>query len=235
MSQTILVVTPTYDEAANLEVVAAALHEALPEAHWLVVDDSSPDGTGDLADAMAARDPRVHVLHRPARSGLATAYLDGFAWGLERGYTRLCEMDADLSHDPSYLPPLVRLTEEVDLALGSRYVPGGGTVGWPLGRRLISRGGNLYARAVLGVPYRDLTGGFKCFRREVLEAIDLTEVRSRGYSFQVELTWRAHQLGFSIAELPITFPDRRRGTSKMSGAIFGEAAWRVVQLRLSRA
>lgn len=231
-AQRILVITPTYDEAENLEQVAEALHRALPQAHWLVVDDSSPDGTGELADALAQRTDWVHVLHRPARSGLATAYLEGFSWGLERGYTHLCEMDADLSHDPRYLPAMVGLTQVHALVLGSRYVPGGSTPGWTWDRRLVSRGGNVYARAVLGLPFRDLTGGFKCFRREVIETVDLTAIRSRGYAFQVELTWRAHQAGFSIAELPIAFPDRQRGQSKMSAGIFREAAWRVLELRL---
>ena len=230
----VLVITPTYDEVENIAPVARALHAALPEAHWLVVDDSSPDGTGALVDAMAAEEEWVHVLHRPARSGLATAYLDGFAWGLARDYTHLCEMDADLSHDPRYLPAMLGLTEVADLVLGSRYLPGGTTPGWSRARRLISRGGNLYARAVLGLPYRDLTGGFKVFRREVLEGVDLTAVQSRGYAFQVELTWRAHCAGYSVAEVPIAFSERARGRSKMSSEIFREAAWRVLALRWGR-
>ena len=181
----------------------------------LVIDDNSPDGTGGLADAIAAREPRVHVLHRAGKEGLGKAYLAGFAWALARGYELILEMDADFSHDPKYLPALLERAREADLVLGSRYVAGGGTVNWGLGRKLISRGGSLYARTILGVPVRDLTGGFKCFRRRVLESIDLGTVECSGYAFQIELTYRAIRKGFQVVEMPIVFEDRRVGESKI--------------------
>jgi len=198
------------------------------------VDDDSPDGTGDLADEIAARDPRVAVLHRAGKEGLGKAYLAGFAWALERDYGLVLEMDADFSHDPSYLPALLEKAREADLVLGSRYVPGGGTVNWGLGRKLISRGGSLYARTILGVGVRDLTGGFKCFRREVLGAIDLPSVACTGYAFQIELTYRALKKGFRVAEVPIVFADRRAGSSKMSRRIVLEAMRKVWAMRFSR-
>ncbi|MCA9539541.1 MAG: polyprenol monophosphomannose synthase [Myxococcales bacterium] len=227
-----LVVIPTYNEKDNLPTLLDAVHGALPSAHVLVVDDNSPDGTGALADARAAADKRVHVLHRPGKQGLGRAYLAGFAWALERDYTHVFEMDADFSHDPRALPVLLAATEEADVALGSRWVEGGGTVGWPLKRRLMSRGGSFYARTILGVDVRDLTGGFKCFRREVLAAIEPDEVKTVGYGFQIELTWRALQKGFRVVEVPIRFVDRVAGQSKMSGAIFREALVVVWKLRL---
>ncbi len=226
-----LVVLPTYNEALNLPLIVPAVLAVLPAAHVLVVDDLSPDGTGALADALALADPRVHVLHRAGPRGLGPAYLAGFRWALERPYAHIFEMDADGSHPPRYLPAMLAAAREHDLVLGCRYMPGGGIEGWGPHRLALSRGGNLYARGVLGLPYRDLTGGFKCFRREVLEAIDLEAVRSQGYGFQIELTWRAWQRGFRIGEVPIVFPDRERGESKMSLNIAWEALVGVWRLR----
>jgi dolichol-phosphate mannosyltransferase len=233
MEEKCLIVVPTYNERENLpRIVQAALRE-VPHAHLLVVDDGSPDGTGAVADALSEGDPRIHVIHRPGKLGLGTAYVAGFRYGLARDYDYLLEMDADFSHDPRYLPRLLeRARSGVDLVLGSRYVPGGGTENWGLGRKLVSRGGSLYARTILGVKVRDLTGGFKCFRRRVLEALDLDEVRSEGYSFQMEMTYRALRGGFTVEEIPIVFVDRRVGQSKMSRAIFVEAMWVVWKLRL---
>jgi len=229
-----LVCVPTYDERENLGPIVEGILAAAPQLHVLVIDDSSPDGTGELADALAARDPRVKVLHRARKEGLGKAYLAGFAWALQRDYGLVLEMDADFSHDPSYLPALLERAREADLVLGSRYVPGGGTVNWGLGRRLVSRGGSLYARTILGVRVRDLTGGFKCFRREVLEAIDLPSVECSGYAFQIELTFRALRCGFRVTEIPIVFADRRVGQSKMSRRIVVEAIRKVWAMRFSR-
>lgn len=234
-------VVPTFNEAENLpRVVAAAgaaLDAAAPGWRLLVVDDSSPDGTGELADGIAATSGgHVHVLHRTDRSGLGPAYLAGFAHALGEGATHVLEMDADLSHDPRDLPRLLDACRDgADLALGSRYVPGGAVTDWGLGRRIISRGGSLYARTVLGLDVRDLTGGFKCFRSEVLRAIDLPTVRAKGYAFQVELTYRAVRAGFRVQEVPITFRDREVGQSKMDWRIAAEAFWLVPQLRRQRA
>jgi dolichol-phosphate mannosyltransferase len=225
---------PTYDERENLAPIVSAIHAVVPEVDVLVVDDNSPDGTGRLADAIAARDPRVKVLHRPGKQGLGRAYLAGFGWALERDYGLVLEMDADFSHDPRHLPALLAAAREADVALGSRYVAGGGTVNWGLGRRIVSRGGSLYARTILRVPVRDLTGGFKCFRREVLEAIDLPTVECSGYAFQIELTFRALARGFRVVEVPIVFADRRVGRSKMSRRIVLEAMRKVWSMRFSR-
>ena len=227
-----LVVVPTYDERENLRPLVAAIHGQLPDADVLVVDDGSPDGTGDLADELAAADPRVHVLHRPAKAGLGRAYMAAFGWALERDYARVVQMDADFSHDPRFLPDLVAATADADVAIGSRYVSGGGTRGWSRTRELVSRGGSLYARTVLGVGVRDLTGGFKCHRRSALETVGLDRVRSEGFSFQIEMTFRAHRGGLRIVEVPIVFGERAAGTSKMSSAIFFEALVRVWQIRL---
>jgi dolichol-phosphate mannosyltransferase len=227
------VVLPTYNERENLPAIVPAILAAAPELDVLVVDDSSPDGTGALADELARGEPRLRVLHRPRKDGLGRAYLAGFAVALRDGYGRVLEMDADLSHEPRALPSLLAASREADLVLGSRYVPGGGTVHWGAGRRLLSRAGSLYARTILGVDVRDLTGGFKCFRREVLEGIDLGTVSSTGYSFQIELTWRAIQRGFRVVEVPITFVDRQVGKSKMSRRIVAEALWKVWAMRLS--
>ncbi len=229
-----LIVVPTYNERENLEALIAAILARLPEVHVLVVDDNSPDGTGALADGLAAADPRLHAIHRAGKLGLGTAYLAGFRWALQRDYTAVFEMDADFSHQPRFLPDFLRELERNDLVLGCRYMSGGGVEDWGLGRQLISRGGNLYARLVLGVPFTDLTGGFKCFRRAVLEALDLDAVHQVGYGFQIELTWRTLGAGFRVGQVPIIFPDRTKGQSKMSGAIFREAALGVWRLRMGR-
>jgi dolichol-phosphate mannosyltransferase len=228
-----LVIIPTYDEAENLPRIIPAVLEVLPAAHILVVDDLSPDGTGELADAIAAKDPRVHVSHRSGPRGLGPAYIHGFHWALERHYSFIFEMDADFSHQPHHLLDFLRAITDADLVLGCRYMKGGGVEGWGPHRLAISRLGNLYARAILGLPQRDLTGGFKCFRREVLEGLDLEAVNCTGYGFQIELSWRASRQGFRIAEVPIVFPDRVQGTSKMSMAICREAIVGVWRMRLS--
>ena len=227
------VVLPTYNERENLEPITAAILGALPEASLLIVDDSSPDGTGRLADTIAARESRVSVLHRPAKQGLGVAYRDAFRWVLERPDARaVVQMDADFSHDPAALRGmLVPLMGNADLVLGTRYMPGGATVGWPWYRRLISRGGTAFARTVLLLPYRDLTGGFKAWRRELLEAIRLRETSGSGYGFQVETTWWAHRRGASIVQVPIVFRERTVGSSKMSGGIVNEAMLLVLRLR----
>jgi dolichol-phosphate mannosyltransferase len=232
------VILPTYNEAENLEMAAGAillaLAEAAPAGHRvLIVDDASPDGTGALADGLAEAHPGVvAVLHRRAKQGLGRAYLAGFARALYAGAGLVVEMDADLSHDPADLPRLAAAARDADLVLGSRYVPGGQVLGWGPVRRALSRGGCWYAQAMLDLNVRDLTGGFKCFRREVLEAIDLPSVRSQGYGFQVELTYRAVRAGFRVREIPIAFRDRRAGESKMSWRIALEAVWRVPQIRV---
>lgn len=227
------VVLPTYNERENLEPIAAAIAAALPEASVLVVDDSSPDGTGELADTLAARNPRIQVLHRPAKDGLGAAYRDGFRWVLDRPDARaIVQMDADFSHDPGDLPRLLApLMADADLVLGTRYMAGGGTVGWPWYRKLISRGGTLFARTVLLLPYRDLTGGFKAWRHELLDAIRLRETAGSGYGFQIETTWWAHRRGARIVQVPIVFRERVAGSSKMSGGIVREAMLLVLALR----
>jgi len=225
-------VLPTYDEADNVEAFVAAVRAKLPEAaRILIVDDNSPDGTGRIADRLAAEDDAVSVLHRPRKEGLGPAYIAGFRRALEEGAGHVVEMDSDFSHDPAYLPRLLEAGRRADLAIGSRYVDGGGVSEWSALRQAISRGGSAYARLVLGVKVRDLTGGFKCFRREVLEAIDLDAIQSRGYAFQVEMTYRAIERGFSVVEVPIVFRDRQAGTSKMDRSIVAEAIWRVPLMR----
>jgi dolichol-phosphate mannosyltransferase len=226
-----LVCLPTYNEAENVGPITEAILAATPEVDVLVIDDNSPDGTGKLADAIAAREPRVQVLHRAGKEGLGKAYLAGFDWALRRGYELVLEMDADFSHDPKYLPAMLAAAGEADLVLGSRNIPGGGTVNWGIGRRIISRGGSLYARTILGIPVRDLTGGFKCFHRKVLEAIDLPSVECSGYAFQIELTYRTLRKGFQVKEIPIVFVDRRVGQSKMSRRIVLEALGKVWSIR----
>ncbi|MGH2916165.1 MAG: polyprenol monophosphomannose synthase [Solirubrobacteraceae bacterium] len=231
-------VIPTFNEAENLERIVhaagAELQIAAPGAYRiLIVDDNSPDGTGAIADDLAAAHDWVSVLHRPGKSGLGQAYLAGFAHALEAGAQLVIEMDADFSHDPRHLPQLLAAAERADLVLGSRYVPGGGVRNWGLTRRLVSRGGGLYARLILGVRVRDLTGGFKCIRREVLEAIDLPSVRAAGYVFQIEVTYRAILAGFTVVEVPIVFADRTVGTSKMSGRIALEAMLLVPLMKRS--
>jgi dolichol-phosphate mannosyltransferase len=229
------VILPTYNEAENLErIVGAVLEQLPPSATVLVVDDNSPDGTGEIADGLAHSNESVRVLHRARKEGLGPAYLAGFHVALDAGAQRIIEMDADFSHDPAYLPRLIGAAENADLVIGSRYVPGGGVTEWGPMRRFISRGGSAYARMALGLPIRDLTGGFKCFRREVLEAINLDTIEARGYAFQVETTYRAIKAGFRVVEIPIVFRDRRDGTSKMRGAIVAEAIWRVPVMRFRR-
>jgi len=227
----VLIVVPTYNERENLAALLDAVFKQVPVADILVVDDSSPDGTGEIADGLAAEDARIHVMHRTEKEGLGKAYVAGFKWALARGYAYVFEMDCDFSHRPEHLPEFLEAINGADLVLGSRRVEDGGTEGWGVSRKLISWGGSFYARSVLGLPYRDLTGGFKCFRREVLEALDLDGLLSYGYCFQIELTYRAHLQGFRVREIPIIFPDRTRGESKMSGAIFKEAFFTVWKLR----
>ena len=229
------VVVPTYDEADTIEPLVEAVRASLPSPRRvLVVDDSSPDGTGELADRIAERHDDVGVLHRPAKLGLGPAYVAGFGAALGGGADLVVQMDADLSHDPAELPRLVGAASHADLVVGSRYVTGGHVADWGPGRRTISRWGSRYARTVLGMRVHDMTSGFKCWRRSALEGIDLATVRSQGYAFQVEMTYRAHEAGFTVVEVPITFRDRRVGESKMTGSIMAEAAWRVPALRARR-
>jgi dolichol-phosphate mannosyltransferase len=224
---------PTYNERENLERMVAALLERLgPDDRVLVIDDSSPDGTGELADRLAAGHERVAVLHRKEKQGLGPAYLAGFRRALADGAELILEMDCDFSHDPDDVPRLIAAAADADLVLGSRYVRGGGVGSWGIARQFVSRAGSLYAQVLLWVPVKDLTGGFKCYRREVLERIDLDSVSSRGYAFQIETTYRALRAGFRVVEVPITFTDREAGTSKMSGSIVLEAIWRVPRLAL---
>ncbi len=228
-------VLPTYNEADNIEAFTEAVGAKLPaSARILIVDDNSPDGTGEIADRLAARTEIIEVLHRPHKEGLGPAYIAGFKQALAAGAGRVLEMDSDFSHDPAYLPRLLEAGERADLVIGSRYVAGGGVGDWSALRRAISRGGSAYARLLLGVRVRDLTGGFKCFRREVLEAIDLDSIRSRGYAFQVEMTYRALGRGFNVVEVPIVFRERRAGASKMNRSIVLEAVWRVPFLRFGK-
>ena len=235
----VLVIVPTYDEAENVEVIAARLLAAVPTAHLLVVDDSSPDGTGAIADRIAVADERVSVLHRTEKDGLGAAYVAGFAWAREQGYDVVVEMDADGSHAPEQLPRLLAALEHADLVLGSRWVEGGQVVNWPRSREVLSRGGNAYVRLMLRLPLRDATGGYRAYRREVLDALPLAQVASHGYCFQVDLAWRTWQAGYRVVEVPITFVERERGESKMSRAIVLEALWKVtlwgLQRRTSRA
>jgi dolichol-phosphate mannosyltransferase len=225
----VLVIIPTYNEQENIELIIGRLHAAVPAADVLVVDDGSPDGTGKIADALAEDDGRVHVLHRPAKSGLGAAYIAGFDWGLGAQYDVLVEMDADGSHAPEQLPSMLEALERADLVLGSRWVPGGTVVNWPRHREALSRGANLYTRLALGLGLRDATGGYRAYKRDVLETIDYPAVASQGYCFQIDLAWRALRSGYRVTEVPITFAERERGKSKMSGAIVREALLRVTQ------
>jgi len=228
-----LVVVPTYNEASNLPTLVPQILAQDPRLEILVVDDNSPDGTGPLAEALAGANSRMHVLHREAKLGLGTAYLTGFRWALERGYDYVFEMDADFSHDPAHLPEFLRAAAHADLVLGSRYLGGKVTVvNWPIGRLMLSYWANVYARWVTGLTIWDLTGGFKCFHRRVLEALDLSQVRSNGYAFQIEMSVRAWRNGFKLAEVPIVFVDRTVGQSKMNRKIVREAIWIVPRLRL---
>jgi len=229
-----LIVVPTYNERDNVRGIAERLLAAIP-TDVLFVDDNSPDGTGEILDEMAKADKRVHVMHRAGKLGLGTAYIEGFGWGLARAYEYLFEMDADGSHDPKYLPQMLALAEDgADAVIGSRYIPGGGTENWGVGRQIILRGGGLYARTVLGNDVRDVTAGFICWRRRALEAIDLPTITSNGYSFQIEMKYRAIQRGMRLVETPIVFVDRRVGQSKMSRAIFAEALLKVWALRFGK-
>jgi len=226
----VLVIVPTYNERENLPLIVGRVRTAVPAAHVLVADDASPDGTGQVADELAADDPNVHVLHRPGKAGLGAAYLDGFGWGSRHGYDVLVEMDADGSHQPEQLQAMLdRIEDGADAVIGSRYVPGGSVVNWPRHREVLSRGGNLYVRIALGVRLRDATGGYRAYRTEALEKIGLDDVESQGYCFQVDLTRRAVQAGLRIDEVPITFVERQIGSSKMNQAIVLEAFWRVAQ------
>ncbi|MEK6278215.1 MAG: polyprenol monophosphomannose synthase [Actinomycetota bacterium] len=234
-SPAVWLILPTYNEAANIEALVTAVRKVLPASRRvLIVDDSSPDGTGEIADRLAAEHEDVEVLHRPVKQGLGPAYLAGFRRALDGGAELVLEMDSDFSHEPAYLPRLLDAARNADLVLGSRYVEGGGVSEWGALRRAISRGGSAYARIVLGVGIRDLTGGFKCFRCEVLESIDLDSIDSRGYAFQVEMTYRAIKAGFRVVEVPIVFRERRVGASKMSRGIVAEAIWRVPALRFTQ-
>ena len=229
-----LVIIPTYNERENVVSLAAAVHAADPALHLLFVDDHSPDGTGAVLDELASADGRTSVLHRAGKLGLGTAYIEGFQLGLRRGYEYLVEMDADFSHDPKYLPDMVRRAAAgADVVIGSRYVPGGGTSNWDPGRRMLSRGAAMYARAVLGFAVHDPTAGFVCYRRKVLETIDLAAVRSEGYGFQIEMKYRAVRAGFRCEEMPIVFEERRRGQSKMAWPIIVEALGLVWRLRFT--
>lgn len=221
--ETTLVVIPTFNEAENIASILESVFQHAPQTHVLVVDDSSPDGTGSIVQHLADRDKRMHLLVRPGKQGLGRAYVAGFQWGLERGYQNLIEMDADFSHDPSAIPKLLAGTQDHDLVIGSRYVDGGEVEGWSKSRHLLSRVGNIYARILLGLDVRDSTSGFRCFRREVLEAIDLRSVASDGYAFQIDMAYRTRLIGYSILEIPIIFRERRFGSSKMSTAIVIEA------------
>jgi dolichol-phosphate mannosyltransferase len=223
----VLVVIPTYNEAANLEPVLARLRAAVPETDVLVVDDGSPDGTGAIADRLAAADSGVHVLHRTEKAGLGFAYIAGFRWALSAGYDAVVEMDADGSHAPEELPRLLAALRDADLVIGSRWVPGGEVRNWPMPRLLLSRGASLYTRVLLRYPVRDATAGYRVYRRTVLEQLKLDEVASQGYCFQIDLGWKTWRAGFRVVEVPITFTEREVGQSKMSRAIVTEALWRV--------
>jgi dolichol-phosphate mannosyltransferase len=223
----VLVVIPTYNEADNVRIIVERVRTAVPGVDVLVADDNSPDGTGAVADELAAADGQVHVLHRAGKQGLGAAYVAGFGWARERGYEAVVEMDADGSHAPEQLTRLLTALRDHDAVLGSRYVPGGTVVNWSKRREILSRGGNLYTRIALGVPYRDATGGYRAYRMPVLEKIEIDAVTSQGYCFQIDLLWRVHKAGFRVVEVPITFAERERGASKMSSRIVREAFWRV--------
>ncbi|WP_405592456.1 polyprenol monophosphomannose synthase [Streptomyces sp. NBC_01190] len=223
----VLVIIPTYNEAENIQPIVRRVRASVPDAHVLIADDNSPDGTGKFADELANTDEQVHVLHRRGKEGLGAAYLAGFAWGIEAGYGVLVEMDADGSHQPEELPRLLTALKSADLVLGSRWITGGRVVNWPKSREILSRGGSTYSRLLLDVPIRDVTGGYRAFRKETLEALGMAEVASAGYCFQVDLAWRAVKAGLHVVEVPITFVERERGDSKMSRNIVVEALWRV--------
>lgn len=225
----VLVLVPTYNELENLPLIVGRVRAAVPDADILVLDDNSPDGTGELADQLAAADPHIEVLHRAGKEGLGKAYLAGFAWGLDRGYDALIEIDADGSHPPEVLPRMLEIAEEADLVIGSRWVPGGAIVNWPRSREIISRGGNLYIRLALGMPVKDATAGYRVYRATALRSMGLADVSSQGYCFQVDLTWRAVRSGLVVAEVPITFVEREIGASKMNESIVREAMTNVTK------
>lgn len=229
-----LICIPTYNERENVEKIVPAVLDVLPSASVLIIDDNSPDGTGALADALANEDDRVHVLHREMKEGLGKAYLAGFAWALEKNYRFVIEFDADFSHNPDYLPRMIRLLGTNDMVIGSRRVPGGGTENWGVGRRFVSFAGSLYARAILGVGVKDLTGGFNGFRRKALQSLQLDSIGTSGYGFQIEIKYRAVKSGLKVMEMPIIFRDREEGVSKMSTGIFAEAMVQVIKLRFSK-
>ncbi len=223
----VLVVIPTYNEKDNVRIITERVRRAAPAVDVLIADDNSPDGTGEIADELARNDSQVHVLHRPGKQGLGAAYIAGFGWARERGYDAVVEMDADGSHAPEQLPRLLDAAREADVVIGSRWVRGGKVVNWPAHRLLLSRGGSLYTRLALGLPLRDATAGYRVYRMPVLDKIEVDQVESQGYCFQIDLSWRSHRSGFRIAEVPITFAERERGASKMSSSIVREALWRV--------
>jgi dolichol-phosphate mannosyltransferase len=223
----VLVIIPTYNESENIRIIVDRLRRAVPAADLLIADDNSPDGTGAIADELAANDNAITVMHRSGKQGLGMAYLAGFAWAREHAYDAVVEMDADGSHAPEELPKLLDALAEADVVLGSRWVAGGTVLNWPFRRLLLSRGGNLYTRLALGIPYKDATGGYRAYRMTALDKMDVDTVASQGYCFQVDLAWRAHRHGFRVAEIPITFAERERGASKMSSSIVREALWRV--------
>ncbi len=229
----VVVIIPTYNERDNLGPTTARVRTAVPDADVLVVDDSSPDGTGGLADELAAADEQIHVLHRSVKAGLGAAYIAGFQWALDQGYDAMVEMDADGSHQPEDLPRLLRALDDADAVLGSRYVPGGKVANWAKSREFLSRGGNTYVRLMLGIPLHDATGGYRVYRATTLRKIRLDNVESQGYCFQIDLSLRAIQAGLKVVEVPITFVERSRGASKMSNAIVREALWRVTQWGLA--
>jgi dolichol-phosphate mannosyltransferase len=229
----VIIVMPTYNERQNLEIMAGRIRESTPEADVLVVDDNSPDGTGDLADKLAEADHHVHVMHRTEKAGLGRAYVAGFGWALERGYDVIVEMDADGSHRPEDLPRLLAALAGADAVIGSRYVPGGTVVNWPKSREFLSRGANIYNRIMLGISVRDATGGFRAYKAQTLRALDLSSIESAGYCFQIDMTLRVLQAGLRLVEVPITFVERERGASKMSNAVIREAFFRVAQWGIS--
>jgi dolichol-phosphate mannosyltransferase len=231
VAERFLVCIPTYNEVLTLPQIVPAVLRADPRFEVLVIDDGSPDGTGELADRMGREDPRVHCLHRTTKEGLGKAYLAGFRWALERDYSLVFEMDADFSHDPKFLPDFLVAIQQADLVVGSRYKTGVNVINWPMSRLLLSYGANLYARWITGLPLTDSTGGFKCFRREVLEALNLSRVASNGYAFQIEMSFRTWKKGFRLTEIPIVFVDRVEGHSKMNKKIVREAIWMVWWLR----
>jgi dolichol-phosphate mannosyltransferase len=229
----VIVIIPTYNERDNLRHIAQRVRSAVPDADVLVVDDNSPDGTGQTADELAAADDQIQVLHRPVKAGLGAAYIAAFQWALDQGYDAMVEMDADGSHQPEELPKLLAALDDADVVLGSRYVPGGKVVNWPKSRQLLSRGGNTYTRLMLRIPLNDATGGYRVYRATTLRKVDLEDVESQGYCFQIDLTLRAIQAGLKVVEVPITFVERTRGASKMSNAVVREALWRVTQWGVS--